>query len=1126
MDQIKLYRASAGSGKTYRLSLEFLKLLVVDPYVYDKILAVTFTNKATTEMQTRIMADLYAVAYMGDSLLDALLLELAEEQHITMGREQAQKNAKKALLNILHDYSRFQVSTIDSFFQIILRNFAHELGLGAYLNLIIDEKEPLEDAVRLLKEDVSMKKSLRQWMNEYSQEKMDGSLNWDLTNDLCDFGKNIFKESYKRYEGVIESELKNEAKLKKFKGNLYALKAEKKVELQMEASKFELVLSANGLSVSDLANKEKGVFSFVNKILKWSGVVSLANSVRAFKGVVEEDLSMWATKSSAKKADIEKVASIELIPFMKSLEKLREKNMLVINTCSLMISQVNNVGLIRDIAQKNREINSSRGQFLLSDTSSLLREMIKDSDTPFIYEKIGTVLEHIMIDEFQDTSETQWENFKPLIDECVANFKTNLIVGDAKQSIYRFRNGDWRIIESLNDFFKGKINNIPASGNWRSLERVIEFNNFLFSQNPQSGCIPMLTPFEGLFSNNKTSEDLFRKLFDVYKNSSQICPKAFRKEKGYVSVEFVKKEKNVKEQDSDSDDEESPEMLEQLLKRVLELQKRGVQASDITILVRVSKHINAIANYFSLYRDSNYKELNEAGICLDIISDEAYLLSSSEALCMVIDAMRVIDDPEDISSMMELYYLYKSNLSGNDRLEEVNGILSQVSCKESSDFINLKEEVISKGNLPLYELAEELIRLLQVDRMDNQSSFLSKFLDLLSEFVGRKSPDLKTFIDYWDKYLKDKKIPMGDEAQGIKIMTIHKSKGLEFHTVIVPFCNGSFFKTGGSNNLIWCEIPKTQGNSLFNQYSYWPIDMKKKEAAESIFADYYQEEQVQLLADSINVLYVAFTRPICNLLILCDEVKGEKKEAVPTNCSELLRNALKDGLYVADEEGGVVVGRYESGAVISSKDWVEINNKEKKTSAKVRNEIDEKDVNEEKNPFKVKSSSVSCKFNFNERNAKFKSSNKANEYVDGMLDSDMKGDDARKKGVLLHYLFSNIATEDDIASAAIDMLINGMITSEEEKNRLVEYAKEKISEHPEWFRKGLKIYNECTILSLDNKNKVKENRPDRVIWDGGKMIIIDFKTGAKSDSYQRQIERYADLLKKMGYETETHLWYI
>lgn len=1113
---IKLYRASAGSGKTYRLSLEFLKLLVVDPHAYDKILAVTFTNKATTEMQTRIMADLYEVAYLKSDLLHALEKELdgvkSAQEGLPLDRDLISRNAKRALMCILHDYSRFQVSTIDSFFQIILRNFAHELGLGAYLNLIIDESEPLEEAVRLLKEEVSSNDSLRRWMNNYSQEKLNDNQNWDVTNDLYDFGKNIFKESYKKYEGVIVEELKDADKMMQFKSELYKIEKSRKDELQRFAERFNDILNESSLSVDDLSYKKQGVYSYVNRIIEWKGIVPLAECKRAYEGVVEEDMSKWCSSSSPKKGEIVQVASNRLIPFMKELEDLRRKNMVDINTCNLIRMQVNNVGMISDIARKNREINSARGQFLLSDTSSLLHEMIKDSDTPFIYEKIGTILEHIMIDEFQDTSETQWENFKPLIMECISKNKANLIVGDAKQSIYRFRNGDWRIIESLDEDFE--VSSIPASGNWRSMENVVNFNNFLFSPDSDNGKIPVLTHFESMFSNEEAcvrSRGLFDKLLSVYKDAKQTCPKEKQKGKGWASVEFIKKEKKNKPQpESESeDDEATTEMLEHLLRKVISLQEKGVSAKEITILVRVSKHINEIADYFSSYRDAHKNEVEEKGLCFDIISDEAYLLGSSEALNMIIDAMRVIEDPEDLSSMMELYFMYKNNLSGNEeengKSEAVSAILSQIDCVKSDDFVALKEEIVSMGNLPLYELAEELIRVLLIDRMEQQSSFLSKFLDSLTEFVSRKSPDLGSFLDYWDKYLKKKKIPMGDEAQGIKIMTIHKSKGLEFHTVIVPFCNGSFFKTGGKNNLVWCKMP--QDVAPFNQYSYWPIDMKRKEVAESMFADYFQEEQVQLLADCINILYVAFTRAVNNLIIMCDEVEKKKEEQpIPSNCSELLWKVLQNKLEPTEEER-LVVARYESGELVKSEEA--------------------KQSEESKNPFKEKSLPVSCDSHYSKRRATFRNSNKASEYIDGLLDSDLHNEDAVKKGLLLHYLFSNIITSDDIEQAADDMLVKGMISSVEEKNDLISYARQKVGEHPEWFKKGLKIYNECTILSYDQKKgRVKENRPDRVIREGNKMIIIDFKTGKKYESHVRQIKRYADLLSKMGFETETHLWYI
>ena len=1155
---LKLYRASAGSGKTYTLSLEFLKLLVRNPESYKNILAVTFTNKATAEMQTRIMSDLYTIINNLDAgLLANLMNGLAADRlpdEPVQTKEDVRKNARLALNKILHDYSRFQISTIDSFFQIILRNLAHELGIGAYLNITIDQDEPLADAVDVLTEECNTNNDIRQKLIDFIRERSENSKNTNVASDIKDFSNNIFKEDFKQFEKAIEKILEGNPKaIEEYKNRIYNLKKVKINEILSIVKDFDDCLSKNKIKVKDLPYGESGVYSFINQFKKnQNDLTAFFADIkgRGESGIIHKDFTLWIKEYEKKKkkgqtAGLEAIVLHELIPIGDRLNQKRIDYREEVITCDLILEKVNEFGLLYEMSKIVREVNNERGQFILSDTANLLQEMIQDSDTPFIYEKIGTKLDHIMIDEFQDTSHTQWNNFRPLINECLASNQTNLIVGDAKQAIYRFRNSDWQIIQDLDNepSFKQigvSPTIIPASGNYRSMQEIIDFNNMLFAPKDaenKDDISPILQPYIDVYCKGKdattSSKELFEKLVDVYRTAHQDLGKKNKQEgKGFVSVEFLgdgqdKKGKNSETDEGDDNDPSKDErMLNHLLKTVIDLQlNKGVQAKDITILVRDSKRISQIAESFAKYKNEHSSELDPK-LKLDIISDEAYLLESSIALTTLIDAMRVILNPNDDISMTEVYFRYDAISNGNVNLKDaISKKIADAGFKDSKDFKNLKDKISECSNLPLYEMTEELIKLLHLDQMKDQSSFIFKFLDALNEFIQRKTPDLAYFIDYWDKYLKQQKIPMGNNADGIRISTVHKSKGLEYHTVIMPFCNNPYTNPS-TPEIAWCKIPTE--NKSFNDFPVWPINIKAKKAQYSIFKEDWSKNQVLTLADSINLLYVAFTRAVCNLFIMCDYKEESKDSIAPNHFNTLLLNVLGEKRLnvlegkltdVDDEEatenGGqnVVFRNYQKGAIIPS--------------------FDSKKKEESSNPFKADVETIDCHFHYEPRPAKFRSSSKATEYIDslggtentGEKQNEKKRTEAQKQGILLHALFEYINTEEDIENAAKELFNNGMIKSIEEKKELIVLAHKKIKEHEEWFKPGLKTFNECTILSLEN-GKMVEHRPDRVIQKGNKMIIIDYKTGEPRPEHETQVLGYEKLLQQMGYETETNLWYL
>lgn len=1096
---IQLYKASAGAGKTYTLAKEFIKLLIEEPYSYNKILAVTFTNKATEEMQRRIVKNLYSIV-QGQKETNGMVEDIIQEWNTegkSISREKIRDNANLALFLILHDYNHFQISTIDSFFQIILRNLAKELGLGAYLNIIIDETEPLDEAIKLLINDLKTDKSLKSWLNDFSEEKSDNNKSWKVDQEIAIFGKNIFDDTFKENQESLSAVLKDPQKLIQFKKNIEQKLSIEKNTLNKFVTDIDSAIASSPYSVDDLPYKTAGAYAFVNQFKKAYSEGSygdckelsccsraqdaISNPVYWAKGKSPKSSGKPVVLNSKEQA-LADYAALNFTPLFQALESQREKSMPHILSCQLILEHIYKIGVINSIANKVREINETRNQFLLSDTPTLLNKMISDGDAPFIYEKIGTMLEHIMIDEFQDTSNTQWNNFKPLVKECLSQNQNNLIVGDAKQSIYRFRNGDWRIIEGLKDekdFTSGRVKPTNLGKNWRSEWEVVNFNNNIFSpQCEEDGTLKdpdEISPIFSILQTEYPDDELFYKFCNVYQSAFQQCTK-IKPKQGYVSLEFLPK---VKEE------EMTDTVLEKLRLKVEELQAKDIPAKDITILTRKGKEIVQVAEYFSLYQ----KNHPGSSCKYTIISNEAFKLESSKALEMIMDALRVIVNPNDVIALSRLYLNYQKEV----KKEAISEVLTRADLAEEEK--KLKEEILKNQNLPLYDLAEKLSSLLEIQEIANQESFLFFFFDGINDYITRKSPDIARFIDYWERVLKNKSIPISDNVDGMKIMTIHKSKGLEFKTVIIPFCTWNLYgeRSPQKSTTLWCKTTDPSFDAVYQTMPIVPISFGTK-MKNSLFAKEYQEERIQRLADAVNLMYVAFTRAERNLILFAELPENDKVET----CSALLYRLF---------EGQLTDNKYESGSL----NYEEGKGKEK-----------------EENPFDPDVTEVSVKYQSHEKSAQFKSSNKARDLIEYRT-TEKQGqqpNEAIERGNLIHYLFSLIQTEKDVESAANQLLFEGIISNEAEKKELVEYAREKIKEHPEWFREGVKLYNECTILFKDGDGKKTTKRPDRVIQDGDKMLVIDYKTGEKHKEHQEQIDEYVNLLKDMGYNAEGRIWYI
>lgn len=1049
MSELLVYKASAGSGKTFTLAVEYIKLLVLNPNAYKQILAVTFTNKATAEMKERILSQLYGI-YIGDKESVSYLRRIEEETG--KSEQDIRQTTKMALGYILHDYSRFRVETIDSFFQSVMRNLARELELSPNLKIELNNAEVLSDAVDSMIERLTPSSSVLAWLLSYIDERIADDKRWNVSEEVKNFGKNIFNEEYvERGEG-LRKKLQMPDAVKRFRSQLKEIEAEILSQMKNFYTRFEDELRTHSLTAEELIRGENGIAGYFRKLNNGN----LSDDIR--NTIVEKCLNNpenWCSKTSLRRADIIALASESLIRLLEEAEEIRPKNNLLLNSCRLSLQHLNKVQLLASIDEEVRRLNYENSRFLLSDTNALLHQLVRDGDSSFVFEKIGASIRNVMIDEFQDTSRMQWGNFKLLLLEGLSQGADSLIVGDVKQSIYRWRNGDWGILNGLNDSIGHfKVHTKTLATNHRSETNIIRFNNLIFTE--------AVGYLNGLYKKQvgKDCEELLKAYADVVQES----PKDM--ERGYVKVSFI---------EPDEEHDYTERTLMELGKEVERLLTDGVELNDIAILVRKNKNIPRIADYFD-------KQLN-----CKVVSDEAFRLDASLAVTMMMNALRYLSDESNQIARAQLAMAYQNDVLRKEM--DLNALLlHSVAERLPVEFVERRNEL---QMMPLYELLEELFVIFQMDLIEQQDAYLFAFFDAVTDYLKSNSSDFDGFIRHWEETLSGKTIPSG-EVEGIRIFSIHKSKGLEFHTVLLPFCDWKM-ENEKNDQLVWCA-PR---QSPFDELDILPITYSSA-MAESIYGNDYLRERLQLWVDNLNLLYVAFTRAEKNLIVWSR--KGQKG-----TMSELLSNALP---VVAMKQGNKALYEddlYEEGVLCSS----EI--KEVKVSA---NKLTVKPI---KRVVRMKSM---------KHNIEFRQSSRSEDFIQGIEEeSDKRFID---RGKLLHALFSVIETSKDIEPAIERLVFEGIIRDKEKEDMVREVIDKAfvLPEVQDWYSGTWTLFNERDILyRKDGILKVK--RPDRVMMKDDQVVVVDFKFGKENPRYHKQVKEYIQLLEGMGYGSVTgYLWYV
>lgn len=1034
---LTVFKASAGSGKTFTLAVEYIKLLIQNPYAYENILAVTFTNKATEEMKLRILSQLYGLwKKLPDSrdYMSVITEDLGVEEDFVSQR------AEKAMNLLLHNYHFFHVQTIDTFFQAVLRNLARELQLNTNLRVGLNNKQVVEQAVDELIDSLAQDKKTMNVVMGYVHDNLMENKSWNVIGQIKKFGSTIFSEFYKRKRKEMDGIFEDPAFFDNYKKSMYAIIRDGERKYVAIADTFFREIEEKGLEISDFIYGKSGPVGY---FLKLRDGKFYDDDKILTKRVCDaiNDSSKWVSKSSKLRNEIQSIAESFIIPLMEDTEESRNKDKIAYKSAKATLKHLNDIRLLRKIEDFAHMLNDSAQRFMLSDTQSMLHDIMEDNDSPFIFEKIGTHLKHIMIDEFQDTSTIQWKNFKRLLNECMSNGEQSLIVGDVKQSIYRFRSGDWKLLNNIeNEFRSGDLSFKPRLTNYRSERNIIAFNNTFFS---------IIAKLE-VDSLRPLSEERAAQLQKAYSDVCQQIPEK-REPKGLVNITMLPKD-NLGEMES------------RTLAIINELIEQGAEARDIAVLVRFKKDIASLASYI------------EENSSVRIVSAEAFRLDSSSAVRIIVTAMKCLLYPEDT-----LFHAILKKETGKDI---------------PTEFTKRRNELLT---LTLHDMAEELLRIFNIECMSSEGAYLTAFFDKLGDFSNDMAPVLDDFLSAWDEDICNKTIETPD-FDGVRILTIHKSKGLEFKHVILPYCN---WKGDPSHTeTIWAEPQEAP----FNSIPLVPLDYTNINSLKgTIYEKDGIEEHIQNVADNLNLLYVALTRAGHSLFVI-----GSRNDTA-FNRSKVICQAIAslpeeiDGLTVhidgKENEDDVLEVTYGKLVIEEAKE-------KKKTRNVFISEV---------TPLHVDILSQKNK-------VEYRQSNDSREFAEDFVDETDRQRYIRK-GMVMHQVFSTIHTLDDLDGVLQRMEFDGTLYNEElTKDDVIRSIKEKFNNEQvkHWFSGNWKIYNECTILTADG-----EQRPDRVMTDGVQTIVVDFKFGKPFAEHHDQVRSYMSLLKQMGMpDVKGFLWYI
>lgn len=1074
---LNLYKASAGSGKTFRLTFEYIKMLLgykkqgADNYsfynnyknMHRRILAVTFTNKATAEMKGRIVQELDLLAHTPN-----------ESKHTThlcdtfaCSERELQEKCVVVLQQLLHDFSFFNISTIDSFFQQVLRAFTREVGLQGGYEVELDSSYVTGVAIDRMFEDLEVNEQMLEWLLQYAVENIrnDGSWNIQDGSDISKLAKQLTSEMYKKYRpDISKNSLKDYGRY-----NTLLINHQKELRRLMSDKAKGVIDAINDSGISRECFT-RGWIACIDvlydvDITDMSSKGAMRSAINKFIKYYEQPHN-WFAASKLKKSNLTIEDAIrQLTPSFNDLYTVLDEPLREYISVPICLKHIYALGVLSTIDENIGIYEREHNSLLLSNTSEILSGLINESDAPFIYEKIGTRVAHYMIDEFQDTSNMQWSNFQPLINESLSHNYENLIVGDVKQSIYRWRNSNWELLHSGLDSYNYHNISPGHDTNWRSCYNVIAFNNTFFK------CAAKLLHSElqnEIERNNIENVNLV--VADVFDSVAQKVSPDNSKLQGRVSVHILKKANK---------DTFKTDVMGRIAGILKELFAKGYRQKDIAFLVRKGDEGRALVELLLSYGNEGESELRD----VRVVSDESLLISSAPPIKLIVGILRYLQNPTQPINELLLAYEY-AILQGSGESE---ALIHYFDDAHRNIDERLKAFIDSIATKSLFEMCECIVKEFKMNETATYVAYIEAFQDLVVEYCNSHSSDLYSFLRWWNEKEKSASVKSPANVDAITVMTVHKSKGLEFPVVIVPFATWPLSSTGGGfqSSLQW-YVPDREP---FNALPVLPID-HKSDLAHSIFARQYYQELICEYIDNLNIAYVAFTRARQELIVYTyNQPRGGigkvinevlNCEAVPEHDCPTVAFTLQE----SDDEAFFEVGN----------DWKPIIKKEKDSDP--MRDITYDVVIPTQMRLKQRSHSQET------------ATNSRKEY-----------------GVLMHSIMAEITGVDDVKTVVERYAREGRL-KQSMKGKIIEKLIQLITQPDvaRWFAPDVRVVAESDIL----KSGERIARPDRVVIDGNRVIVIDYKFGRlELAQYTTRVKEYMQLVREMGYtHVEGYLWYV
>jgi len=1034
-----IYDASAGSGKTYALVKEYLKIILVAKKndAYRNILAITFTNKAVHEMKSRIVGNLLEFANDNPNEKATDLMEVLSGE-IQLSVSEIQTKSKQIIKHIIHNYAAFDISTIDKFTHKVIRAFAHDLNLPMTFEVTLDTENLLIEAVDAIIAQAGEDDVLTKLLIDFTMQKTDEDKSWDISREILETGRLLLNENNR--EEITHFQDKSITEFIEIKNKVAeACKVIDKENGELAKSLLTLI-DSKGI---DIKSFSAGHFpNHLNTI----AVEKFNPNNKTYHEF--EDIKI--NKAAKDKLEIEAIIP-ELLIGLEAIYKKFEKR----EFYNAFLKNITPLSLLNTVSNELAKIQKEQNVLSIAEFNAIIYNEIQNQPAPFIYERLGERYRHFFIDEFQDTSEMQWQNLIPLIDNATSSEidgekGTLMIVGDPKQSIYRWRGGKAEqfieLSKGTNPFINPDKQLFKLGTNYRSYSQVIDFNNKLFYY--------LSTEF-----NNLDYKDLYENHSRQEENS---------KKGGYVNISFIPKLENS------SEDEDALDKIEQYLQATLKtiekVKTEGFEYQEIVILTRKRAQGTAVANYLI---ENN----------IPIISSETLMIQNSTDVQMIINVLRYLNNSSDIEAKAS-FLLYISNqvqsgMAVHDFIAKgkEKSIEKEFEAWLSEFDISLSFQDIRKKSL--YEAVEIIVSKFLSPTLSG-NSYVQYFIDIVLERDVRNQAGIADFLNYWNKNKDKFSIPSPEGKNAIRIMTIHKSKGLEFPVVIIPFADEDYARK--PKDKLWLDAEQ-------ETFGLPKVLIDNSSSVENFGEDaatvFYEKKQEELL-DNINVLYVALTRAEEQLYVISQYLEPNKEGKNPYNTASFFIEYL-----IAIEVYNPSILEYEFGNRTKLSKVISVTD-ETNTIPIISQVLDPKNIK------------------IAQREALMWGTHQQ---------------EAIEYGNIIHEILSFVKTASDIDLAVLKAIENGLIITTQ-KEVVLKSIQEIVNnkELESYFSADNEILNEQAIIQKEGKTI----KPDRMVLTKNKEVyLLDYKTGTHNQKYQLQLENYQNAIEKMGLKvTKKALVYI